>query len=260
MSRIAGTEVSDDLSEALGVGLRDRVAELCASGLLPLGTDLILSTVDEFRGFSGYGARIAAYRELTSQVDGGTSISSDIQKILDSGFPDVIFNFPDYSMEFLNKIVERSCDEVYYGKSDMVEVVRGRRELQGKTVLEPFFDSFGATNFTEESICSGIAQKFWGSLLRRARPEWLDPAKVYDFVDPEYSFTHKGKVLHIDLGSANSKKPVGEMIARAVFSDSILCDVFNEAVETGVRGIGSVGLCDLRFLLSEEHPELHPLA
>lgn len=156
---------------------------------------------------------------------------------------------PDAVMDWIggreNRSFYRQLDPMFYRIGDLASVVRQRRANQGKTIADKPYDSWNKE--AEWGTCVGLARPVWRTLVQRLRPEWLK--NPTDYCPPTFFMT---QVYY--PGERTARRRV---IGSTILSDTVVLDLYKEATETGVKGIGLVGRQDLRTLLSDEHPELN---
>jgi hypothetical protein len=140
-------------------------------------------------------------------------------------------------------------ETMYYTLGDMAQAVKHSREERGVAVYNPMLDS---PHFSEQEriwkTCVGDARKLWRTLVRRLGPDIINHPERY--CDP---CTYNGDSVH-RLGQ---KSMVRRNISNSAISDTAVLRVYEESVDTGVKGIARVGQDILRILLAEEHPELY---
>lgn len=135
-------------------------------------------------------------------------------------------------------------------KPDLTQVIKERREQEGKTVTEvPRDRRWLPPEIVEESQCSRIAHGLWRVIAQRIMPEWLKPEAVEQYYRP-----HKHGTT-IDLGL--DPQAMNRRIVSAVALDvQHIRSIYEESLNEGVIGIGKVGRQDLRTLLADEYPDL----
>lgn len=140
-------------------------------------------------------------------------------------------------------------EPMYYRKADLANAIHRRRVASGKALEEvPYDRRLYVRTQDEESRCRAIARPLWRLMVQRFHPEWLETPG--DYFPSSYIGTF---AVVYDISEARQRRGV---VNCAVLSDPLVMSVYEEAVTTGVKGIGQMGKEDLRLLLSEEHPEL----
>jgi hypothetical protein len=85
-------------------------------------------------------------------------------------------------------------------------------------------------------------------MVQRFHPEWLE--------EPSNYFPSGSIDIFLTFHEIGEKRQRRGIVSHAVFSDPLVMSFYQEALQTGVRGLGRVGIEDLRLLLTEEHPDL----
>lgn len=224
------------------------VNELIEDGKLPFDTFFRLASVgymaDHATGDSSTYLNYNLMLDMVRHIDAPDSMRAETQEILYGELPNAIVdvnsrsNYPAYTR----------LDPLYYRMRDLVRAVKQRRLETGQTLPDDSFDGrLHVRDQDEWSRCKGIARPLWKLMVKRFHPKWLETPSDY-FRSYHISFN---TVYYI--GKAAMRYGV---VSHAVFSDPLVLSIYNEAITTGVRGIGPKGKEDLRLLLSEEHPEL----
>lgn len=245
------------MSEAIGIheivrnmygfDLEQEVDRLMRDGQLPADTLLRISHIPA---------------QLTDPATGELVRPQILRQIIDGTYeipemPDVMLNFQGYDFHELSGITAHLPGPVY-SKTDMAEAIKNRRAEFGETIPYPIHDKFFYRS--ENSVCKGLAHAVWRSLLTRAHLEWLADDAVEQFWVPtltQASAGNGGTHYHIDMGE-EAKTMRRKLVASALFSDTLLMELLDEAKRTGIRGIGKIAVLDLEVMLSEQHPELNP--
>lgn len=246
------------VSETYGSNLADEARVLMDDGRLPRDTLLRLDTVgmQVKDPDTGEYVRKRLLSELIEAANTGRNLSDATAKFVYGSPPDVLVNLDNLSREELNRATVEHAVPVY-GKPDLVEAVKNRREREGTTIEHTWRDRAQKRRWSEHSVASGLAHATWRALLTRARPDWLSEKGASLFWHPQVSQSPKGRQITVEL-DADVPTMRRTLVASALFSDSLLTELVVEARNTGIRNLGRVGLLDLQLMLSEQHPELHP--
>jgi hypothetical protein len=145
-----------------------------------------------------------------------------------------------------NRPAYRLLDPMYYHLGNLGHVIREDRADRGKTITEVPRHWTDTPQEHEWNACVGLARPIWRVLISRTRPDIITHPK--EFVRPTITMD---QVYYASERSARRRA-----IGQAVISDSVVLKIYQEAVTTGVKGIGPAGRRHLRTLLSDEHPEL----
>jgi hypothetical protein len=136
-------------------------------------------------------------------------------------------------------------------KPDLVQVIKERREEEGKTVTEvPDDRRWRHPDLVEEAQCQRIAHGLWRVMAQRIMPEWLKPESLHEFYRPH----KKGNTIDVGLDPHIMNRRIVGAVALNI---SHIYDIYIESTREGVIGIADVGRRDLRTLLADEYPELH---
>lgn len=158
--------------------------------------------------------------------------------------PDAVIDFwPNYNKQFY-----QDMDIMYYRLKHLVEAIREKREDEGRKIGPSHDYQFANGHIELEARrCKSLAKPLWRTIIKRTNPEWLENPQ--DYYHPLISF---GNVYYVNDRTAQSR-----IVSASIISDSAVLSVYEEAVDTGVIGIGPQGKESLRRLLAEEHPELN---
>lgn len=228
------------------------VQQLVDSGVLPEDTFLRLNaigdgTADTRKGWDG-NLRWQILLELAEHGENPDHLSPLARNIILGETPRA---FLCWDPESEAKLLHTNYDPPFLLKNDLVDVIKARREIEAKTVrVVPQDRRWRPAEQVEQAQCSRIAHGLWSVLARRIMPEWLDQRSIADFYRPVKLGTK------IELGSSNQE--INRRVVGAVaLSAAHIKEIYDEACEEGVAGIGPVGRIDLRTLLAEEYPELY---
>lgn len=230
-----------------------RVEASIASGILPPDTFLRLDTLGDGTvdpdDVNNRSLRWGVLLELADVCQMPENLTPRTRQIIFGDSPRAFIAWYWYLGD-IDKLHTR-YDESYLLKPDLTQVIRERRAEEGKTIeAVPDDRRYIDPAIMEESQCRRISHSLWRVLVQRIMPEWVEPANILDFYRP----VKKGLKIELD-------RELYEMVRALVGSVALrvdyIRDVYDEAVEVGVKGIGPVGLKDLRTLLAEEYPELY---
>lgn len=219
------------------------VQEKVDDGLLPHDTFLRLGCVGHLE-----------------QDDDGESIMRKMLTDLNDNYADTDALHPDTRALFFGELppalldwngpvfekYTRSQSQMYYRKGNLVDVIERRRQVEGKTIDEPLMDR---RLRREISVCRSLAHGVWRALVREAHPEWLDDQNMERYYQPAMNTVS----ITFDMEPELMRRRI---VSVAVLSDELVRSMYERATATGIKGIGKVGLTDIRSMLAEEHPEL----
>lgn len=227
----------------------NQLEELIDQGKLPFDTLFRLTSIG--RGIedpedTDVFPNALRWKLLTDMIDNAENpevMRSDTRELLWGDVPDAVIDVSNYT----NKKFYAQLNPMFYRLADMAIAVQQRRETEGQTVSEvPPSVQMGTEDY-EWRLCVGLARPIWRLIVQRTHPEWIQ--NPGDYYSPTISFN---EVYH-----AGDKTMRKRLIGDTVLSDTIVFETYQEATETGVVGIGPAGKESLRFLLMDEHPELH---
>ncbi|HRV75890.1 MAG TPA: hypothetical protein P5247_00725, partial [Candidatus Saccharimonadales bacterium] len=141
-------------------------------------------------------------------------------------------------------------EPMYYRMMDLVRVIHSRRALSGDSLPDiPYPGTTKVRVPNEEwARCKAIARPIWRLIVERTHPEW--------FEDLDTFFVHGyigGWGSYYEYKERTKRRGI---VSHAILSDPLVMSFYQEAVATGINGIGPMGREDLRLLLIEENPEL----
>jgi hypothetical protein len=180
--------------------------------------------------------------DILENSDDPGAMRPDASALIGGNAPDAVVDW--YQSE--NHKFYARLDPMYYRMGNLVRVIRRQREEAGKTITEVPEDWYHTPAQYERNRCKGLAQPIWRNIVQRLHPEWL--TRSHEFHLPLIGYTH--------IYSLGKRTEENQVLGRAVISDTAVYDFYQEAVKTGVVGIGPAGRESLRELLSDEHPEL----
>lgn len=240
-----------DMLQLLEPGAYTCVEELVASGVLPSDTFLRLDSLGDgtsyFSEIEGASQRWAVLVEISEYDGNADNLSLFARNILFGEPPKALLSWhPDRDGEMLHSQYEHP----YLTRLDLADVIEERRAEEGTAVQEvPLDKRWKPPNEIERTQCLRIAHKLWSILARRIMPEWLETG------DLEYYFRPQKEGNNIEL--ASSQQEMNRLIVSAVALSVVhIKNVYDEALDVGVKNIGPIGKRDLRVLLAEEYPEL----
>jgi hypothetical protein len=230
-------------------GAAGEVHELIEAGCLPPDTFFRLAYVGQQtdptyeRGSKSLNYTLML--DMVQNVNRRRSMRPETRQLLEGDLPNAVvdvnsnYNYPSYAM----------LEPMYYRMADLASAIQRRRETCGQTIPEAPFDRRLHTVQDERARCLGIARPLWRLIVKRFHPEWLENPSQY------YPARYIGPFAVVySIGENRMRRGI---VSHAVISDPLVMSIYQEATETGVKGIGRVGKEDLRLLLSDEHPELH---
>lgn len=252
--------VNQIVSETYGFDLEYKIETLINASLLPPDLLLRLSIIgaQTIDPESGELLRPKILKDFLSFATDGTPLSETAADILYLAPAQVLLNFKGYDRSELNAITA-DYEGPYYARDDLVDAVKFRRLSEDKTIQNPWQDRTRNYNrhWSEDSVAKGLAHAVWRALLARAKPEWITDKGLQKFWVPRVTTTQKGTRLKIEL-DAEYALMRRELVYAALFTDEILLELLEEADLRRIKGLGKIGIYDLKIMLSEQHPELHP--
>jgi len=184
--------------------------------------------------------------EILKYINSPDQMREETQKILFGDLPDAVVdinsahNYPFYE----------ELDMTYYRMEDLVRTVHNRRSAWGQALPDERYNGSLRIRVPQDewSRCQAIARPIWRLIAQRSHPEWLENPSDYFFS------RYIGNFCCIyEIGESTQRRGI---VSHAVFSDPLVFSIYEEAISSGVKGIGKVGKEDLRLLLLDEHPEL----
>lgn len=235
-----------------GLGRTDeheQVEALIEAGELPFETFFRLKAIpsgmsDPFSQ-EDYPHRLvyAILKDLAAYDGDPEAMRPDTQKLIWGEMPkgivdwDQTYNYKAYAQ----------LDPMYYRMANMARIIKERRAEQGKTVREVPRGWWLTPEEQEERYCFGLTRPIWRRLVERAIPDCIENPRPY--YRQTWAFTQA-----YEAGARTMQR---RNVAHAVICDSVVLEFYNEALATGVKGVGPAGRQTLRTLLADEHPELH---
>lgn len=225
-------------------GAYQHVQELVEAGVLPIDTFLRLDTVGENSEH-----RRSILLDLSTYEDDTDRQLLITRNVIYGQVPRALITwYPSMARETLHT----NYDEPYLVKYDLVDVIRERRVVEGKTVTEaPKDKRWRPPEDIENAQCQRMAHALWSVMAKRIVPEWLKTSALDYYYRP-----HKIGPGHVVLDSSEQvmRRDIVRSIALGV---SHIRNIYDESVKTGVRGIGAQGRADIRTLLAEQYPEFY---
>lgn len=222
--------------------------ELIEAGVLPYDTMFRLlvagQKADHIQGNTHEFLNYALIRDMVLHSRYPEQMRPETQELLWGELPDAV-------VDINSRVNNQSYSElevVYYRLADLARAVKQRRLASGLSLAEEPYDRRLHTRTQEEwARCRGIARPIWRLIVQRFHPEWLQHPSDY-FCRTFISFN-----TVYEIGEPRMRRGI---VSHALISDPLVMSIYQEAITTGVRGIGRMGKEDLRVLLSDEHPEL----
>lgn len=230
-------------------GIEGKVNELIEAGRLPFDTFFRLASVgykaeDTDEGYSIYLNYILMH-DMVEHADAPDLMRPETQEVLYDELPDAIVDVNSST----NYRSYAKLEPMYYRRIDLARAIQRRRLDTGQALPEaPYDRRLHVVHQDEWSRCRRIAWPIWRLMVQRFHPEWLETPEDY------YPSAYIG--MFAVVYSISEPRMKRGIVSHAVFSDPLVLSIYEEAVATGVRGIGPLGKEDLRLLLLDEHPEL----
>ena len=183
------------------------------------------------------------FTDMVENADSSDSMRANTQSLLFGERPPVIIdpytssNYGAYS----------KLEPMYYRMADLAHAIQEKREQQGKTVTESLDDSYFDPARLEWRTCVGLARPTWRAIAKRMMPQIFE--RPNDFYAPQISFNQ--------VYSVSKRTAIRRLVASAVVCDTNVFRIYQEARETGVKGLGTGARESLRIMLAEVHPELY---
>lgn len=217
------------------------------AGLLPFDTLMRIATIpsEQIDEDSTHRYRLTwvLMQDIADNAETPDQMSDDSRMLLTKELPSA---FVDSNAKY-NEGAYTQLDMMYYRMGHLAQVIRSRRKDEGKqTEVTPNMQEYMREEY-EWHHCIGLARPLWRALVARAMPSVLENPGLYF----PSSYMGLDRIYHL------GKRKVARMaLSSTVLRDDAVMKLYNEAVQTGVRGVGPKGREDLRTLLSDEHPEL----
>ncbi len=216
------------------------------AGLLPFDTLMRIATIPSEQTDEGGEYRLAwvLMHDIAHNAENPKKMRADSRKLLTSELPTA---FVDCNARY-NEDAYTQLDTMYYRMGHLARAIRSRREDEGKhTEVTPAMREYTPREY-ELRHCVGLARPLWRALVARAMPSVLENPGLYfpaSYIGSFCNVYHLGK-----------RRVARQALGSTVIRDDVVMELYNEAVQTGMRGVGVKGREDLRILLSDEHPEL----
>lgn len=224
-------------------GVVGDVNQLIDEGQLPSDTMFRLMAVGREATSSGRLLNYILMQDMVKHVDSPDKMKDRTQEVLYGKLPDAVV---DINMRINYKEYPK-LDVLYYSIFDLARSIRHRREATGQAIPQQPYDRRLHTQQDERNRCLGLAKPLWRTIVNRFHPEWIaNPHSQYP----------SGFVSFMTYYEIGEKLMQRGIVFNAVISDALVKSIYDESVETGVKGIGPVGREDLRLMLLEQHPDL----
>jgi hypothetical protein len=222
--------------------LFEEISRKVDEGLLPADTFLRLGCIGHSQKEpDGALTMQQMLEELNTHADNTDGLSERSRSLFYGNLPGALLDWN--GSEFIDRLAQQP--EMYYRKAHLTEVIRLRREYEGKTIIEPRMDS---RLRKESSVCKGLAHGVWRALLREARPEWIDVKNLQAYYQPAI---YNGSVT-FNLEPQEMRRRI---VSVAIFNHSLVAQMYERAQTSGISGLGRTGITDIASMLAEEDPE-----
>lgn len=233
--------------EYQGTGIDDKVNALIEAGRLPFDAFFRLESIgrglpdlldeDEFP----CSLKWNILQDMIVHAGNPTAMRADTQRLLWGEPPNAVVD------PCSNNAFYTSLEPMYYELADLASAIERRRQDEGETATDvPQYWRESLKEF-EWSRCLALARPLWRVMVNRIHPEWLrNPG---DYYHATISFDQ--------IYGASERTMRRRLVGWTVLSDTVVFDIYKEALEVGVKGIAKSGKRSLRYLLADEHPELY---
>jgi hypothetical protein len=193
--------------------------------------------------------RIIAMQDILASLNSMATLKSYLQAILYGSDPKCILCQSDSH----RAQAMRDEEARFLGKEELTDVIEERRTRHGLEIEISSPEGPIVDIDYEKEIARRLSHRVWSLVARHVKPDFFDPVSTSEFYIP----VRAGKTIIVDgrhnsMGYAAKWRMIGMLLVRA---DAVR-EIYEEAVAGRIRGIGPIGVKDLRALLEPEYQDL----